>query len=466
MRIPHLTIGPKTKQGGLIILLGILAVSVGTYRSCAQQQAPAQIVNEADIYPKQFPLSTLPQGFKVDFGLRALPKDINLQGSLCWIGYKNDDLAPPAPVARGRLTRTPLIQRVDMQGGAKSKVLNFKMPIHDPGYIDTIGIPMFRGTKEQSSFRVSLLGQDYTRYQLYNFSFANLQAKSEEVILYPSESFHFSPNGRSYAYTTSPPDYSDPFYLLAKVDGQVKGISEDQPSMGFSWTSDNHLLHTEFASNYKGSKYYDYPSVYENDLKGKKDLVKEGGFRPILNRDKQLMAYIGPDTTLPQNQQKKVDLYFNPQVPSNAAVFVYDRTQKKEFFVKKIYEQYPDLVWVGDKLYVIENIYVYSKKMGVCRISEFDGKTGKIKELGRLEQKGESSNWDDAKLAPSFQLVGVANERYILLQVPLKPSGADNYHLVSVSLQNGTRSDLFSFSAPVRLLYRTGIRYIDWIEGS
>ena len=78
-----------------------------------------------------------------------------------------------------------------------------------------------------------------------------------------------------------------------------------------------------------------------------------------------------------------------------------------------------------------------------------------------MEQKGESSTDEDGKLVPFFKFIGVANEKSLLLQVPTKQAGPDNYHLLSVSLENGKRTDTFSFSAPTD---DTTLGYVDWID--
>ena len=419
----------------------------------SQHQKAAQEEQVLSTYPPQTSVTSLAQGYAPEFGLHPLNKAANQIGSLCWMGYSNS-------VTQTVKSGVPLIQRVDVSIGEKSIVSNFALSASKAKSNGLIGLPLFKGSRESVFFRVFTKEPDYTRYEVYISHFDTLQAKSTGVSSILVSDFHTSPNGQFLAYTSMPPYYSTPSSLML-FDGKQKVVAQDQPFQGFSWTSDNHLLYAAFSEKPDFSRNFGYPDIYENDLKENSKVVKKGGYRPTFDLKKQWLAYVGLDIRRPESEKTSKDFRFYPEVVNYMAIFAFDVQQKKEFFVKRIYESYPDVVWVNQNLYVIENYYVFSKKTAYCRVSKFDSSTQTTKEVCKLEQKGESSLDEDGKLVPFFKFIGVANGKSLLMQVPVKSTGPDNYHLLSVSLTDGKRTDIFSFSAPSD----AKLGYVDWIDG-
>lgn len=132
-------------------------------------------------------------------------------------------------------------------------------------------------------------------------------------------------------------------------------------------------------------------------------------------------------------------------------------------FCTKAYEQYPDLFWSKNSknLYVVENYYVFSKKTAFCRISRYNTENKTYKLLCKLDQKGDAASYYDGKLLPYFTPVKVANDKYLILQVPTAPSGEGNYHVLAVDLGKGSRIDVMSFTSSVDIWK---VPMLDWID--
>lgn len=438
------------------VTICIIVASTGACNAPTQHTAVVD-PKKARIYPTQISLTPLPDGWSQEFGLQLLRDKIYFRGSLCWIGYRKNEIG-----VSDHLLQTPLIQRVELYPGATFKVSNYQLPSHDPKSVDFVGYPQFNGDKTECFFRVSLLGKDYTRYEMFRWKFVTLKGESLKKTILGGNDFIPSLHGKFYAYDGEDPYSGTSYHVLAYVNGKVEIVSDQKASKGFSWTSDNHLVYATFLKQPELTKNYGYPDIYDNDLKGNVRLVKEGGYRPVFNRSKDKVAYFGPDESKSDNQQATNGTRFHPDIVGKVAVQVFDKVQDKVYFVKRVYERYPHLLWVGEKLYVIENFYNYGQQRATCRISEFDSSKHNLKVLCKLEQKGEATSHDDGKLLPYFVPIKTANGKSMLFQVPVSASGKNNYHVLAVDLATGTRSDIFSFTSSVSV---HNLPLIDWIDG-
>ena len=322
---------------------------------------PTQQYHEAlvTIYPKQFSLKRFDSGAVPRIGLQKLNQSSDLKGSLCWMGdrIKSDGI---------RLSNhAPIIKKLDLEGNV---IQDKKMQL--PDYTSSayfVGCPKFKGRKDKTYFRVYKSGEDYSVYELYLLNFPKSTARSQNFSIIPLDDFRVAPDGNAIAYADAPPYNSTP-YTLNVFNGQQRTVAMDQPSEGFSWTSDNHLLYAAFPKKTDYTRNFGYPDVYDNNLKGISKVVKYGGYRPLFDAKKHWLAYTGPDITLSESQKSSEDLKFSRRVISKTALFAFDVQKKKEFFVKRIYESYPDVVWVDQDLYVIENYY--------CQLAEVSMQLG------------------------------------------------------------------------------------------
>jgi hypothetical protein len=125
------------------------------------------------------------------------------------------------------------------------------------------------------------------------------------------------------------------------------------------------LIYSAYPQNPDFTKNSRYPNIYQNDLKGDVKLLKEGGYNALLSPNEKLIAHFTAYLSKDATDQEKKDAEFAPSRPNKVALRVFDKNSGKNEIVTKIYENFPDLVWSADSkyLYVIENIYVFNKKL-------------------------------------------------------------------------------------------------------
>ena len=415
-------------------------------------------------YPDQVSVVRMNKGFAQSSGLNPLTST-NLQGSLVWMGFTDKDNQVLSKEAMQ--SNTPVFQIVDHKLQGDIEVSNYSLS--SPAMVKNkfVGAPAFRGRMNDIFFRIYVNESEYVKYDIYKMNLGDMTAHETKGFGYLNQNFSVSPDGSALAYYSSPAYYSTPSYIVILKD-KIQIVAKDQPE-GFSWTSDDQLLFTKFPKGYEFGKNYNdnygYPDIYESDVKGNITLVKEGGYRPMMNESKKWLSYIGPDASPIEQNGNGKEPRFDASSVNKMAVFAYDLGKKKSFFVKKIYEKFPEMVWVGDKLYILENFYSYTKSMAYCRVSEFDASSKTTRVLSLLEQKGKSTEGtkNEKDFTPFFKFIAVANKKNLLLQVPIRVEGTQNYHLLSVSISDGERSDIYSFTALPPLSYKeTG--YVDWFE--
>jgi hypothetical protein len=437
--------------GSSLLLLGLFA-----FWSC---NAQTQSESESAPYPGNLVLNQGPAGFRQQYGFWPLSKASGLKGSLCWCGPT--DIKPNGQADAP--TRTSILQRVDIGGAKADQIYNFVLPPYARHNIGAITAPVFKGSKDQYFVRATRYTTDVGQYSLYELSSARKSGILREDNLYLIYRFQVSPSGNHYAFEIAEP-YSDANYALVSNNmGQRKVISEDPTTRTFSWSSRNTLIYSAFPKNPDYKKNWGYPNVYENDLKGNVKLLKDGGYSPLLSPNGRHIASFVAHVDTETSKNIADNLNFDPYRVNRVGISVFDQETQKEKIFTRIYEEYARLLWAGDsqKLYVVENYYVFSKKTVFCRISVFDVQSQSYTLLCKLEQKGEATSSDDAKLLPYFTPVKIANDKYLLFCVPVNDLAVQNYHLLAVDLMSGKRHDIYSFPSAVS---RGNPLSIDWID--
>jgi len=422
-------------------------------RSSAQKGTDPNENTNNEPYPDRILLKSLPDGLSNDFGLKALVAIKDLSGSLSWVG----DVVTKADKDSKYIT--PILQRLDIDPQEKRMIRNWELPQYDPQRVKLLGLPVFNGGRNECYVRAWIPEPEYSYYSVYRLNFASRQGEILRDSGSPNTSFLPSPDGTKLAYD-SQDVYSGANYEVIVTSGSKSAtVSNQKASNGFSWTENNELVYSAFPKTSKTIDNFGYPNIYQNNLRGSIRLLKEGGYRPVLSRSQAFIAYFGPDSSVGADARSR-EHQFLGSIIGRVAIHVYDRQRGREHYIKRVYENYPDLIWVGDSLLIIENTYRYKDKIAQCRISEYTVSNRKLKNVCVLEQKGLSSRWEDNDFRPHFTTIGVANGSCILLQVPVREGGANNFRVVAVSRGDGLRKDIFSFSGKTSA-YAPHVAWVD-----
>ncbi len=408
-------------------------------------------------YGKRFTFKALPEQPAVAPKLQSIGSLEGLAGRICYLTTQQN-----AKANKAAPMRTPILQIFQISDGKIIQVQNYELPAYDSASIGPMVSPLFRN-QSKCFFHVMRAGTDVGEHQLYELDLKQKTGALREDRLFAGNRVLESPDANYYAFWTAEP-WNEAYYRLIVVDelGKGKMLSEDLLSEIFSWTPDNTILYSAFPKNADYTKNYGYPNIYENELKGKLTLIKSGGYRPLMSPNRQHLAVFVPFIDPSKKEKNLEELRFGGRFAvRSVALAVYDRNTKKSKIVKRIYEQYPDLLWSKDGrfLYVVENFYTYSKQTTFCRLSVYDAVEDAFKSISRLEQKGQATNPEDTRLIPHFTPIKIANGKSLLLSVEVASTSKDAgiSHLIKVDLNSGKREDLFTTSG-------LDTPFCDWLD--
>jgi hypothetical protein len=410
-------------------------------------------VPEGADYPASLALRPVGEGDAAG-GPQVLGAPGELRGRFCWVGQREE----------GEEQAVPVVERLEVAGGAWKRQ-RWELPAYNRR-IWALGFPLWKNSRERCLVRAARRNSDVGSYRLYALDLQRGVGAAGADPLYLHDRLEVEPSGQRHAFNTADPWSNQHYQLAVAGEGYYRLVSSERATEDFSWSARGSLLYSGYPKKREITKHRVFPIIYEDNLKGRVSLVKEGARAPLLSPDGKYLACIESDGDFKplRGQTERSDLTRDER----ALLCVFALKSKQKTILARVADPRAvdsirsKYLWArGGRLCVAENFYDYRQRLASYRIRVYDARSKRYTLTTTLTQAGESAARDDQKLRPFFTPIKIANGRFLLLHVATATSGDNNFRVIAVDLESSARRDILTFTSPLTPYH---IPMLDWAD--